>query len=56
MFTRAVKTDAKLRLALAGPPGAGKTFSALTLAHALADGQGVALIDTEHGSVRRVNN
>jgi hypothetical protein len=53
MFTRAVKTDAKLRLALAGPPGAGKTFSALTLAHALAEGQGVALIDTEHGSASK---
>ena len=56
MYTRAVKTDAKLRLALAGPPGSGKTFTALSLAHALADGQGVAVIDTEHGSVRRVNN
>ena len=53
MFTRAVKTDAKLRLALAGPPGSGKTFSALTLAHALADGQGVAVIDTEHGSASK---
>ena len=53
MFTRAMKTDAKLRLALAGPPGSGKTFSALTLAHALADGQGVALIDTEHGSASK---
>src|ERR1051326_6849372 len=53
MFTRAVKTDAKLRLALAGPPGSGKTFTALSLAHALADGQGVAVIDTEHGSASK---
>ena len=53
MFTRAEKTDSKLRLALAGPPGSGKTFTALTLAHALADGQGVALIDTEHGSASK---
>ena len=48
-----VKTDAKLRLALAGPPGSGKTFTALSLAHALADGQGVAVIDTEHGSASK---
>lgn len=40
MFTRAEKTNSKLRLALAGPPGSGKTYTALTLAHALADGQG----------------
>ena len=53
MFTRAVKTDSKLRLALAGPPGSGKTFTALSLAYALADGQGVALIDTEHGSASK---
>lgn len=32
MFTRAEKIDSKLRLALAGPPGSGKTYTALTLA------------------------
>src|SRR5215469_3962007 len=53
MFTRAEKTNSKLRLALAGPPGSGKTFTALSLAHALADGQSVALIDTEHGSASK---
>lgn len=53
MFTRAVKTDAKLRLALAGPPGSGKSYTALSLAHALAEGQGVAVIDTEHGSASK---
>ena len=37
MFIRAEKTNSKLRLALAGPPGSGKTYTALTLAHALAD-------------------
>ena len=29
MFTRAVKTDAKLRLALAGPPGSAERRSPL---------------------------
>ena len=53
MFTRAVKTDAKLRLALAGPPGCGKSYTAQLLAHALAEGQGVAVIDTEHGSASK---
>ncbi len=51
MYTRAVKTGTKLRMALSGIPGSGKTFTALTLAHALAGGQegGVAVIDTEAG-------
>ncbi len=52
-FQRATKFAAKLRLALAGPAGSGKTYTALTLATALADGQGVALIDTEHGSASK---
>src|SRR6266700_8374114 len=38
---------------LSGPAGSGKTYTALTLATALADGQGVALIDTEHGSASK---
>lgn len=52
MFTPAVKYESKLRLALAGPPGSGKTFTALTVAHALSTR--VAVIDTEHGSVSKV--
>ncbi len=52
-FHKAVKYGAKLRMALSGPAGAGKTYTALTLATALADGQGVALIDTEHGSASK---
>jgi len=50
---RAVKFDSKLRMALAGPSGSGKTFTALTLAHALADGKGVIVIDTERGSASK---
>src|SRR6266567_953557 len=52
-FHKAVKYGAKLRLALSGPAGAGKTYTALTLATALADGGSVALIDTEHGSASK---
>jgi hypothetical protein len=52
-FTRAIKRNAKLRLALAGIAGSGKTYTALTLATALAKGQPIALIDTEHGSASK---
>ncbi len=52
-FKRAQKFESKLRLALAGPAGSGKTFTALTLAHALADDGGVALIDTERRSASK---
>lgn len=52
-FKKAVKTSAKLRMALAGPAGSGKTYTALALATALAGGQPVAVIDTEHGSASK---
>jgi hypothetical protein len=51
IFTPATKRQAKLRLTLDGPPGAGKTYSALAIASAL--GQRIALIDTEHGSASK---
>jgi hypothetical protein len=47
-FKKAVKTKAKLRVALAGVSGAGKTYSALIMAKAL--GGRVALIDSERSS------
>lgn len=50
MFAKAEKTKAKLRIALAGVSGAGKTFSALVLAKAL--GGKVALIDSERSSAQ----
>lgn len=42
-------------MALDGPPGAGKTWTALTLAQVLAESDGgrVALIDSERGSARK---
>lgn len=52
-FTHAVKHEAKLRLALTGPSGAGKTMTALILATALADGKPVAVVDTERGSASK---
>ena len=48
MFRKAQRKAAKLRLALIGPSGAGKTYSALMIAKGL--GGPVALIDTERGS------
>ncbi len=47
-FVKAVRKQAKLRLALTGPSGSGKTYSALQLAKGF--GGKVAVIDTEHGS------
>jgi hypothetical protein len=50
-FQRAQKTQARLRLALIGPAGAGKTYTALELAKHL--GGKVAVVDTEHGSAAK---
>jgi hypothetical protein len=50
MFQRATKAQAKLRLALCGTAGTGKTFSALAIGTELVPGGRVALIDTERGS------
>jgi hypothetical protein len=47
-FVKAVRKQAKLRLALTGPSGSGKTYSSILLAQGL--GGKVAVIDTEHGS------
>jgi len=47
-FQRAEKRKAKLRLALTGVSGAGKTYSALLMAKQL--GKKVAVIDSERGS------
>jgi len=52
-FRKAVKHEAKLRLAIAGPSGAGKTYTSLAVATALAGAGRVAVIDTEHGSAAK---
>ena len=48
MFKKAERKIAKLRLALIGPSGAGKTYSALLIAKGLSGK--IAMIDTERGS------
>lgn len=48
MFKKAERKQAKLRLALAGPSGAGKTYSALLIAKGI--GGKIAVLDTEKGS------
>lgn len=50
-FTRAAKFGSKLRMAIIGSSGSGKTYSALSLASGL--GKKIAFIDTEHGSARK---
>lgn len=51
MFQKATKNQARLRFALCGPSGAGKTYSALEIARHL--GKTIAVIDTEHGSASK---
>lgn len=53
LFNRATKTKAKLRLALAGPAGSGKTYTALKIAEVLAEGGKIAVIDTENASASK---
>lgn len=48
MFSKAKRTQRKLRMALYGASGSGKTYTALVVAKAL--GNTIALIDTEHSS------
>lgn len=47
---KAERSLSKLRIGLAGPSGSGKTYSALLLAHGLAEWEEIAIIDTENGS------
>ncbi len=47
-FRKAQRKQAKLRLAITGPAGSGKTYSSLLLAFGL--GGKIAMIDTENGS------
>ena len=47
-FQKAKKSQAKLRLCLVAPSGAGKTYTALSVASGLGDK--IAVVDTEHAS------
>jgi DNA polymerase III delta prime subunit len=53
VFKKAVKHEAKLRLGLSGPPGSGKTYSALAIATYLAPNGKIAVVDTERGSASK---
>ena len=55
-FKKATKAAAKLRAAVFGPSGAGKTFSGLRIATGLADGKPIAFIDTERGSASKYSD
>lgn len=51
-FRKAKAEQAAIKMGLYGPPGSGKTFTALLLAEGLAmnSGKRVAYVDTEHGT------
>ncbi|MBD2006467.1 MULTISPECIES: ATP-binding protein [Cyanophyceae] len=51
MFKKATKQSIKIRLAISGASGSGKTYSALAIASHL--GSSIAVIDTERGSASR---
>lgn len=53
-FRRATKAQAKLRAAVFGPSGAGKTFTSLRMATGL--GGRIAVIDTERGSASKYSD
>lgn len=48
MFQKAVRKQAKLKIAVTGPSGSGKTYSALLMAKAM--GKKIAVVDTENKS------
>jgi hypothetical protein len=50
MFKKAERKGRFIKLAITGPTGSGKTFSALRLATGLTDAGKIAFIDTENGS------
>lgn len=51
-FTKAAPKQGRLKIGFYGPPGSGKTFTALLVAEGLAkrDGKRVAFVDTERGT------
>lgn len=50
MFNKATRKGNYIKLAITGPSGAGKTYSALRLAKGLTDNGRIAFIDTENES------
>ena len=57
MFERATRNDIKLRMALLGPSGGGKTYTAMRIARGIVGDEGrIAVIDTERGSARKYSD
>lgn len=54
MFERATKAKSKLRAAIFGPSGGGKTYSSLRIAAGM--GGSIAVIDTERGSASKYSD
>jgi len=52
MFSVPNRYESYFRLAITAPAGSGKTNSSLRIANGLTNGEGIFLIDTEHGSGR----
>jgi len=55
-FRKATKAQAKLRAAVFGPSGGGKTMSTLRMARGMAGNGTVAVIDTERGSASKYSD
>lgn len=55
-FHKATRTQSRLRLALAGPAGSGKTMTMLKIAATIAGDKPVAVIDTERGSASKYSD
>ena len=55
MFKKAIKEGSKIKLAIFGPSGAGKTYSALSIATGITSitGGKIAVIDSERGTARK---
>lgn len=56
-FRKAERKQVKLKIGLSAPSGAGKTYSALLIAHGICDDwEKIAVIDTENGSAELYSN
>ena len=55
-FEKATKYQSKLRMALCGGPGSGKTYTALAIAAYLCGDSRVALLDTERRTARKYSD
>jgi hypothetical protein len=56
MFTKATKQEAYLRLAVIGPAGSGKTYTAMEIASGLVPMGKIAVMDTENGSAAKYSD